>query len=92
MNIECKKTNNCFADSQTYEYRLPVTVEEFAACLEGWQLRRNERLRRPVLIGERGRVKAKGVLSGDLLRVSYPDDRWEAEKEAFEAWLEGLHV
>lgn len=92
MNIECKKTNNCFADSQTYEYRLPVTVEEFAARLEGWQLRRNERLRRPVLIGERGRVKAKGVLSGDLLRVSYPDDRWEAEKEAFENWMEGLYV
>lgn len=40
MNFEVKKTENCFADSQTYEYRLPMTSQEFLSLLDGsWQTR-----------------------------------------------------
>ena len=54
MNFEVKKTENCFADSQTYEYRLSVTGQEFLSMLDtDWQTRCNHKLRRPVFLAER---------------------------------------
>lgn len=85
MNFECKKTENCFSDSQTYEYRLPITAESFLHTLDGtWQTRCNLKLRRPVFLAERNGVHIKGILAGTVIRVSFPNDSWEAHKKLFE--------
>lgn len=92
MIFTSKKTENCFADSQTYEYALPVSGEEFRALLPAdWAIRLNTKLRRPVFVAERDGVNIKGVLALSTIRVSFPDERWESEKRAFEEWLEGLN-
>lgn len=90
MKFDCVKTENCFADSRTYEYTLPVTGEELFPRLAGWEARKNLKLRRPVLAAERNGVRLKGVLEYRTLRVSFPTEGWETEKAEFEKWLEGL--
>lgn len=92
MKFLWTKTENCFSDSQTYEYRLPINGEAFCALLDGWELRQNRRLRRPVFMADKDGVNLKGVLSYYTVRASFPTERWEAEKEAFEAWLGGCDV
>jgi hypothetical protein len=90
INLKCKKTENCFADSQTYEYRLPVTVPDFLNFLvldKNWEIRRNDRLRRPVFIAEQNGIHIKGILAGTTIRVSFPEKSQEQEKEKFENWL-----
>ena len=47
MNFKVIKTENCFADSETYEYILPVTGEIMLSYLENWDTRINRKLRRP---------------------------------------------
>jgi len=89
MIFECKKIENCFADSQTYEYKLPVTAEDFLQLLgEGWDTRCNHKLRRPVFLAEGHGLRIKGTLAGNLIRVSFPDASWEQEKISFEEWME----
>ena len=78
MRFECKKTENCFAASETWEYRLG-----------GWQIKENRNYRRPMMTADRGGVNIKGVLAGNVIRVSFPEDNWEAEKIRFEDWLSG---
>ena len=91
MNVTGIKTENCFSDSQTYEYRLPITVGAFIAYLdETWQVRRNEKLRRPVLMAEKDGIRIRGILAQNDLRVSYPDESWETRKSDFEKWMEQL--
>ncbi len=91
MNFECTKTENCFADSQTYEYKIPMTGEQFVALLSGWEVRVNKRLRLPVFIADRDGVNLKGMLVHKLIRASFPTDSWEEGKAAFEAWLTGTN-
>ncbi len=88
MNFTWKKTENCFLDSETYEYQLPITGEELLQLLEGWEIQKNQRLRRPVGIGKKDGVIIKTVLAGTTVRVSFPVQCWQAEKARFEAWLE----
>lgn len=89
MTIECKKTENCFTDSQTYEYRLPVTGEEFLNVLDSsWQTRCNRKLRRPVFLAEREEIRIKGILAANVIRVSFPNDAWEMHKKHFEEELQ----
>lgn len=91
MIFECKKTENCFADSQTYEYRIPVTAEHFVQMLdENWDTRYNMKLRRPVFITEHNEIRIKGILQGSVIRVSYPDSHWESSKTEFEKLLSSL--
>ena len=90
MNFKVIKVENCFAETQTYEYMLELTGEEFLTRLEGWSLRINRKLRRPVGIAQKDGVIVKTVLEGHSVRVSYPDDRWLPEKIEFEAFLEKL--
>lgn len=86
--INCKKVENCFQDSQTYEYQLPVDAAAFLALLDdSWTTRCNYKLRRPVFISERKGVHIKGILAGDIIRVSFPDARSEENKNIFEYWL-----
>ena len=93
MNFEVKKTENCFADSQTYEYRLPMTSHEFLSLLDGsWQTRCNLKLRRPVFLAEREGIRIKGILAADLIRVSFPDQDWKNLKLQFEQELDNYHV
>lgn len=88
MIIECKKTENCFADSQTYEYRIAVTAEEFLDNLDDtWQIRCNHKLRRPTFFAEKDALRIKGILKGSVIRVSFPNDNWETYKIDFETWL-----
>ena len=90
MEFTCKKTENCFSDSQTFEYDLPVTGRELLPLLDGWESRTNERLRRPAFSADRDGVNIKGILVFDVVKVSYPDGGWEAEKERFERWLSNV--
>jgi hypothetical protein len=90
MKFDCAKTENCFADAQTYEYRLPVTGEAFSKHLSGWEVRVNAKLRRPVFLAQREGVHVKGLLFHNVIKASFPSDRWETEKAAFEEWLGGL--
>jgi len=88
MDFKYKKIENCFADSQTYEYQIPIVAEEFLALLDdSWESRRNMKLRRPVFVSEKGSIHIKGVLAGNLLRVSFKNDSWQREKELFEEFL-----
>jgi len=92
MTFDCAKTENCFQDSQTYEYRLPVTGEAFCAFLSGWSVRCNAKLRRPIFSADKNGVNIKGVLAYNLIRVSFPSSRWEQEKADFEKWLGGINA
>lgn len=93
MNFEVKKTENCFTDSQTYEYRLPMTGQEFLSLLDAaWQPRCNLKLRRPVFLAERGGIRIKGILAADVIRVSFPDQDWKNQKQQFEQELTNYHV
>lgn len=92
MKFECAKTENCFADSQTYEYKLPVTGGEFVPLLSGWAVRVNKKLRLPVFLADRNGVNIKGILSHNVIKASFPANRWEEEKAAFERWLGGTDV
>ena len=87
MRFEVMKTENCFADSQTYEYRLPIDGQSFAALLTDWDVKENHAFRRPLFTADKNGVNIKGILRADIVKASFPEARWEAEKEAFEAWL-----
>lgn len=88
MILDCKKAENCFQDSQTYEYRIPLTAEDFLRILDStWQTRCNYRLRRPVFISEKDGIHIKGILSGTILRISFPNKNYESVKKNFEDWL-----
>ena len=90
MLFECAKAENCFAESRTYEYRLPVTAGGFMALLDGWDVKENRKYRRPIFTASRNGVNIRCVLTGRVIRVSFPDSRWENEKAQFEYWLESL--
>lgn len=91
MDFKCQKTENCFEHSSTYAYVLPVFAHEFLPHLEGWEVRINEKLRRPVFIADKGGVNIKAIVAAKELRVSFPDHSADIEKALFELWLEGLH-
>lgn len=39
------------------------------------------------MMADRDGVNIKGALDAAVIRVSFPEMRWEAEKVAFERWL-----
>ncbi|MBR3458987.1 MAG: hypothetical protein IKH16_12675 [Selenomonadaceae bacterium] len=91
MKFERKKVENCFADSRTYEYRVPVSARELEESLpEPWETRRNEKLRRPVFIAEKEGIRLKGILAGNTVRASFLETEWERRQREFEEWLERL--
>jgi len=90
MKFDVKKTENCFADAKTYEYRLPINGRGFIAFLEGWEVTENHKYRRPLFSAGKDGVNAKGILEAHTIRVNYPENRWESEKAAFENWLSSL--
>lgn len=88
MEFEVRKTENCFVNSETYEYSLPIRAEEFLKLIEDdYSVRLNTRLRRPVFIAESEDIKIKAVLKSQRIRVSFNDERWERLKDEFEHFL-----
>lgn len=87
MKYVCKKVENCFAGAQTYEYELPVTGRELLDFLGDWEIRENHRFRRPVFSAKRDCLEIKGILSAHVVKINYPSENWEQEKERLERWL-----
>lgn len=88
MRFEVKKTNNCFSDAETYEYKLPIDGDAFLALLPpNFSSRKNLKLRRPVFFSESETIRIRGMLAFDIIRVSFPSASLIDEKEKFEAWL-----
>ncbi len=91
MKFDVKKTENCFADSRTYEYRLPVDNTALIALLDGFSVTVNERFRRPMFLAQADDgVRLKGVLRESILKASFPEDAWQEHKARFEALLTRL--
>ena len=87
MQFDCKKTENCFEHSFTFEYRLPVTAQELSKRLEAWTVTENHSYRRAIVTAERDGVKLKGILKANVVSVSFPEKSCETDKTAFEDWL-----
>ena len=90
MNFNVKKSENCFSDSETYEYLLPVTGRELIYFLNSWNIRKNENLRRPAAIAEKDGIIIKCVLEFNIIRVSFQEDGCPVIKQKFEAFLRSL--
>lgn len=87
MKFEVKKAENCFSDSQTYEYKLPIDGQDFSMLLIGWEVREYHKYRRPMFVADRGNVNIKGILKANTIKVSFPQCSWETAKTDFEHWL-----
>lgn len=85
--FKVKKVDNCFKDSQTYEYKLNEEInEEFLKKLESLGEVEVKDFRRPIFIIN-GEIKVKGVINTKIIRVSFPDDIWKEKKDTFEKFL-----
>lgn len=85
--FKVKKVDNCFKDSQTYEYKLNVEInEDFLERLKKLGEVEIKQFRRPIFMVD-CEIKVKGVISTKIIRVSYPDDMWEERKNEFEKFL-----
>ena len=87
MLFDVKKAENCFAGSQSYEYRLQIEGRSFSALLGGWEVQEHHKYRRPLFTADRDGVNVKGILKAYVIKASFPEDRWESEKADFENWL-----
>ena len=92
MQFEWKKTENCFAGSRSYDYRLPLPVRSFKTCLVGWVIEENHSYRRPVLTARKAGLILRGILDRHVIKVSFPETSWQADKAVFDDWLAGLEV
>ena len=90
MRFEVKKVDNCFVDSLSFEYRLPVDGQQFSSLLTGWEVKENHKFRRPLFTADNNGVNVKGILKANVIKVSYPQESWEKDKEEFETRLELL--
>lgn len=86
--LECKKINNCFKDSQTFAYRLPITSKELSeAFLQEGEIKINNQFRRPIFNAVIGTTRIKGILDESIIKVSFLDEHWQVQKNVFEEWL-----
>ena len=90
MNYSVIKIENCFSDSESYEYTLPIQGTAMVSLLSDWEIRINQKLRRPVAIASKQGIVMKFILAGNRYRVSFPESRWQDEKQTFETYLENL--
>ena len=90
--FKVKKVENCFKDNQTYEYKLNLEInEKFLKKLQNLGEVEIKNFRRPIFMiyCENGN-KIKGVINSKIIRVSFPDDKWQYNKEKFEIFLYGI--
>ena len=87
--FKVQKVDNCFKNSQSYEYKLNVEVnEELLKKLQNLGEIEIKNFRRPIfMINCENKKKIKGVINSKIIRVSFPDDIWEERKESFEKFL-----
>lgn len=85
-----KKVDNCFKDSQTYEYKLKVEInEDFLEILKNLGELEIKNFRRPIfMINCKNENKIKGVINSKIIRISFPNDAWNERKEEFEKFLD----
>ncbi|MCC3862888.1 hypothetical protein K0040_00995 [Terrisporobacter petrolearius] len=90
--FKVKKVDNCFKNSQTYEYKLNVEINtEFLEKFQGLGKLEIKNFRRPIfMIDCENENKIKGVINSKIIRVSFPDYVYEERKEAFEKFLNEL--
>lgn len=92
MKYEVKKTENCFSDTQTYEYRFPIDNQELLQYLKLFSIKKYETLRRPTFLAtDAGGIQIKGILKDNICKVSFPDVTWEVSKIEFEGFIESLN-
>ena len=90
MNFESTKAENCFADAENYEYKIPITAAEIIEELKtmGAEIRINDKLRRPAFIGKLADgTRIKGTLAKNVLKVGYTPNNANTQRENFENWM-----
>lgn len=87
--FKVNKIDNCFKNSQTYEYKLHVEINiEFLEKLQKLGKLEIKNFRRPIfMIDCKNEDKIKGVINSKIIRVSFSDYVYEERKEAFEKFL-----
>ena len=87
--FKVNKIDNCFKNSQTYEYKLDVEINiEFLEKLQKLGKLEIKNFRRPIfMIYCENENKMKGVINSKIIRVGFPDYVYEERKEAFEKFL-----
>lgn len=87
--FKVRKIDNCFKDSQTYEYDINMEInEEFLEKLQSLGKVEIKNFRRPIfMINCENQNKIKGVIKSKIIRISFPDNIWEERKEEFERFL-----
>lgn len=90
--FQVKKIDNCFKDSQTYEYKINMEIdEEFLDKLKNLGKIEIKNFRRPIfMIDCENKNKIKGVINSKIMRVSFPEDIWQCRKEEFEKYLDEI--
>lgn len=92
ITFETKKAENCFADAQTWEYRLSCRNDQLIQQLEQMgELSCKMNLRRPIfMLNMADGTRVKGTLAGRMMRASFPTGTWQTAKETFEQTLSGF--
>ena len=87
--FKVRKIDNCFKDSQTYEYDINMEINEgFLEKLQSLGKVEIKNFRRPIfMINCENQNKIKGVIKSKIIRISFPDNIWEERKEEFERFL-----
>lgn len=94
MNFTVEKTENCFADAQTYAYKAPQAITEAVLALPAFaawgicEIKRN--YRRPFYFIRGNGMEIKGILGDTCFKVSYPEADWQQRKIEFEKALEEM--
>ena len=90
--FQVKKVDNCFKDSQTYEYTLEIIIDEnMINKLNELGEVEIKKFRRPIfMINCKNENKIKGVINSNIIRVSFPDNMWQYRKEEFEKYLDKI--
>ena len=90
--FDIKKVDNCFKDSQTYEYKLNIVIdEEFLEKLKSLGSIEIKNFRRPIfMINCENKNEIKGVIKSNIIKVSFPEDMWQIRKEEFEKFLDEI--
>ena len=90
--FQVKKVDNCFKDSQTYEYKLEIIIDEnMINKLNELGEVEIKKFRRPIfMINCKNENKIKGVINSNIIRVSFPDNMWQDRKEEFEKYLDEI--
>lgn len=90
--FDIKKVDNCFKDSQTYEYKLNIEInEEFLEKLKSLGSVEIKNFRRPIfMINCENKNEIKGVIKSNIIKVSFPEDMWQIRKEEFEKFLDEI--